>query len=84
MKQHQRQKKIVNYDAKSDVLYLGAKRGVEEEYREIAPGIGVELDERGQVIGIEILNASRVIKPVSKSLFPVGRMAPHVPVSTTR
>ena len=59
---------IVNYDAQNDVLYLGAKVGVEEEQVEIAPGISAELDASGKVIGIEVLNASRVFKGVSKLL----------------
>ena len=59
-------KKIINYDRKSDVLYIGVKKGIEEEFVEISPGINVELDLKGQVIGIEILNASRILKPVIK------------------
>ena len=61
-------KKIVNYDPKSDVLYMGVKKGIEEEFVEISPGINVELDQNGQVIGIEILNASKVLKSVVKPL----------------
>ncbi len=61
-------KKIVNYDSKSDVLYIGLRKGIEEEFVEISPGINVELDENGQVIGIEILNASRILKSVAKPL----------------
>jgi len=62
-------KPLVNYDSKSDVLYIVAKKGKEEEFIEIAPGINVELDEKGQVIGIEILNASGFFKPVAKPLY---------------
>ena len=54
--------KIINYDAKSDVFYVGVKGGGEEEFREIAPGINIELDKKGEVIGIEILNASKIFK----------------------
>ncbi len=78
-------KEIVHYDAKSDVLYLGAKKGLEEEYVEVAPGIGIELDDRGKVIGVEILNASRVMKPVAKRLFPtVGRISRREPSLAAR
>lgn len=49
------------YDKEADVLAVYMSRGNEEEYREIAPGIAVELDKRGQVIGIEILNAMKVL-----------------------
>jgi uncharacterized protein YuzE len=61
-------KKIINYDSQSDVLYIGVKKGFEEEFVEISPGINVELNEEGQVIGIEILNASRILKSVMKPL----------------
>lgn len=62
-------KPLVNYDSKSDMLYIVAKKGKEEEFIEIAPGINVELDEKGEVIGIEILNASSFLKPVAKPLY---------------
>ena len=61
-------KKIINYDPKSDVLYMGAKKGIEEEFIEVSPGINVELDSKGQVIGVEVLNASKMLKSVVKPL----------------
>lgn len=75
MKKNSKQQ-IVQYDPESDVLYLGARKGFEEEYVEVAPGVGVELDEDGKVIGIEILNASKVMKPVSRLMFS-GRRIPQ-------
>ena len=61
-------KKIVNYDNREDILYLGVGEGIEEEFVEVAPGFGVELDKKGKVIGVEILGASKVLKPVLKPL----------------
>ncbi|MDP3948830.1 MAG: DUF2283 domain-containing protein [bacterium] len=61
-------KKVIHYDPQSDVFYIGIKRAKEEECIELAPGVNVELDEGGKVIGIEILNASKIFRPVSKSL----------------
>ena len=61
-------KNIVNYDKKEDILYLGVGDGVEEEFVEISPGFSVELDSKGKVIGVEILDASKVLKPVLKPL----------------
>jgi len=55
--------KFNHYDVQSDVFYLGLKPGVEEEFREVAPGVNVELDSRGNIIGVEILKASRVFQP---------------------
>ena len=68
-------KPLINYDSKSDILYIVAKKGKEEEFVEVAPGINVELDDRGQVIGIEILNASKYLKPIAKPLYKQMQMA---------
>ncbi len=62
------EKPDVIYDSKSDVLYFAISKGIEEEFIEITPGVYVEIDEQGKVIGIEILKASEVLQPVSKSL----------------
>jgi uncharacterized protein YuzE len=59
----------INYDYESDVLYIVTKKAVEEEFVEIAPGINVELDNKGQVIGIEILNASKCLNHIAKPLY---------------
>lgn len=63
-----KKEKIVRYDMKSDVLYFGLKKGMEEEFVEVAPGVSVEFDKKGEAIGIEIINASKILKPVSKNL----------------
>jgi uncharacterized protein YuzE len=62
-------KTSISYDGKSDVLYIVAKKGAEEEFIEIAPGINVELNDKGQVIGIEILNASKCLRHIAKPLY---------------
>jgi uncharacterized protein YuzE len=62
-------KSLINYDYESDVLYIVAKKGMEEEFVEVAPGINVELDDKGRVIGIEILNASKCLKHIAKPLY---------------
>ncbi|MEK6646980.1 MAG: DUF2283 domain-containing protein [Candidatus Firestonebacteria bacterium] len=62
-------KNLVNYDTDADVLYIVTKKGQEESVLEIAPGINVELGEKGEIIGIEILHASKVFKPIAKPLY---------------
>ena len=61
-------KRLIHYDVDSDVLAVYVKRGAEENFVEVAPNIVVELDKKGSVIGIEILNASRVLKPAFKQM----------------
>lgn len=51
----------IKYDPGSDTLYLFVQEGYEAKFIEVAPGINVELDDKEQLIGIEILNASRLL-----------------------
>jgi len=53
----------VSYDDNEDILYL-AKEGEEEEIVELAPGVNVELDSSGSLIGVEVFNASVLFKDV--------------------
>lgn len=62
-------KPVINYDSESDVVYIVVRKGPEEAVVEVAPGVNVELDEKGEIIGIEILRASKFFKPIAKSLY---------------
>lgn len=53
----------VFYDRESDILYI-AKEDQEEEFVELSPGINIELNKKGEFIGIEIQNASKMLKDV--------------------
>ena len=59
---------LIQYDAESDILYIATRKGVEEEFTEVAPGVNVEVDKKGNVLGIEILRASHTLKGVLKSV----------------
>jgi len=70
-------KKKIYYDEKSDALWIFIKSGHEEEYKEVAPGINVELGKNGELLGIEVLNASKVLgRELTK-----GRSTRTTPVS---
>ena len=60
---------LVRYDAKADAIYILTRKGTEEEFIEMAPGVNLELNDQGGVIGIEILNASRLFRGITKSLY---------------
>ena len=49
----------IQYFEESDVLYYLISEGEEEEAIELAPGVTVELNKEKEIIGIEILDASR-------------------------
>jgi uncharacterized protein YuzE len=59
----------VFYDEKEDILYL-AKEGEEAEVVELSPGVNMELDSNGNLIGVEVFGASRMFKDVLK---PMGK-----------
>ena len=49
----------IQYFEDSDVLYYLISEDEEEEAIELAPGVTVELNQEKEIIGIEILDASR-------------------------
>lgn len=63
MKKIKQTKQKIHYDKKTDVLWLMVKSGLEEEHQEITPGVSLELGKNGELLGIEILNASKVLGP---------------------
>ena len=44
----------VNYDSDEDVLYFHFKNGPAESVREVEDEVIVELDKKGEVMGIEV------------------------------
>jgi len=57
----------VHYDESEDILYLG-KKGEENNVIELSPGVNIELDQSGSMIGIELFRASSLLKGVIESL----------------
>lgn len=56
----------INYDSGSDTLYIFVREGVEEEFIEVADGISIELNDDKEILGIEVLNASKIFEPLLK------------------
>jgi len=64
----------VYYDAEEDILFF-AKEGRECEVVELSPGVSLELDDSGNLIGIEVFKASIVFKDVIKPMEKRLRVA---------
>ncbi|MBI2139317.1 DUF2283 domain-containing protein [Candidatus Woesearchaeota archaeon] len=60
--------KRYQYGKKSDSLFIFVKEGKEENFEEVVPGINIELDKNDDIIGIEVLKASRFIGDVHKPI----------------
>lgn len=65
-----KQKPKVYYDKKVDALWIRVKKGPEADSAEIAPGMTVEYNAKGDIIGLEILNASSVLDAVKERPMP--------------
>lgn len=52
----------MRYFEEEDILHLVIKQGKEASSVEMSPNITVELDESGDMIGIEIQNATHFIR----------------------
>ena len=53
--------KHVHYDPEADILYILLREGPVEDTIEVAEDVFIELDERGEIIGIEIWCARKNI-----------------------
>jgi len=59
----------VKYDREVDILYIRLTDSVIDESNEDYPGIIIDYDAEGMVVGIEIMRASkRMTKPASVEL----------------
>lgn len=50
------------YFEQEDILHLMVVPGPEAQSIELSPDVTVEMDAKGQILGIEILNASRFMR----------------------
>ncbi len=57
-----KKKDSIKYYPEGDVLYVLIKAGEEAKSVEIEPGVTAELDRDGEIIGIEILDASKYLR----------------------
>ena len=58
----------VVYDEKSDSLYIVISKGRQEGYIELAPNVNLEIGSEGKIIGLEILQASKILKGAKKPM----------------
>ena len=64
----------VTYDLKTDTIVLVLREGAEvAESDEVSPGLVHDFDERGDVVSIEILDASRRLTQADRVEFNLVR-----------
>ena len=52
----------MRYFAEEDIIHIEIKPGPEAASVELSPNITIEMDSEGEIIGIEILEASKYIR----------------------
>ena len=56
-------------DREVDILYISLRRGPAYDSEELDPDVGVEYDEKGKLIGVEVMNArTRVFKTIANEI----------------
>lgn len=53
----------LRYDPEADAVYIKLADGDYDESEEVSPGVILDFTKDGQVMGIEILNASKTLAP---------------------
>ena len=64
----------LHYYPDTDSLYIDLSERVSADSREIAPGVVLDFDAEGNLVGIDIDRASRVASPSRLEIesFPIG------------
>ncbi len=62
--------KNVYYDKKADALWIRMESGTEIDSEEIAPGVSIEYNNKGGIIGVEVLRASRLFSTLRNNHAP--------------
>ena len=63
----------IEYDRQADAMYIRLKAGVVAESEEVRPGVVLDFDAEGKVLGIEILDVSlRTDNPRELAMELVG------------
>ena len=63
---------VIKYDKEIDVIYIKLTDAKVAESDEEKPGIILDYDEAGNIVGIEVLNASKKINQPNGVIYEVS------------
>ena len=71
----------ITYDKIADAVYLTLKKGRVVRTKEIGPDFIVDQNKNGDILGLEILNASRHLSPKTRQLplITIGKQTIPLP-----
>jgi uncharacterized protein YuzE len=53
----------ITYDPDADAAYVTLSSAVVQDSAEVSPGVVLDYDDQGRVVGIELLNARKRLSP---------------------
>ncbi len=71
----------IYYDKVADVLWFMIKAGFTVDHTEIIPGVSLEIGEKGEIMGIEILDATEVLGEIFGKNLKTSKIA-NTPIAT--
>jgi len=71
----------IEYDREADALYVQFKEAYVADNIDVEKGISIDLDEKRQIVGIEILDASKILRlsdlvNITIENLPIDRIEP--------
>jgi len=72
----------LEYDESCNALYIRIKRGKVAETEPISDNLSLDLNKKGEIIGIEILGPTQI--DVKKFAHPIKILTKSEPVSTVK
>lgn len=63
---------VIKYDKDVDVIYIRLTDAVVAESDEDKPGVILDYDDAGNLVGIEVLNASKKINQLNGVIYEVA------------
>ncbi len=63
---------VIKYDKESDIIYIQFSDRKVAESEEDRPGIILDYGENGEIVGIEVLNASKQTNQPNRIIYEVA------------
>ena len=68
----------IEYDPEADALYIHIREAHPSDNIDIEEGVTVDVDERGHIVGVEILDASKRLSPSDLTTITIERLPPEL------
>ena len=64
----------IEYDPEADALYIQIREAHPSDNIDIEEGVTVDVDERGHIVGVEILDASKRLSPSDLASITIEKL----------